>query len=156
AIRAGDDRQWVQNGNAKLLGRSIRSDTADPVPRFLGEPEVAVRARGDGARLAVSVGQTELGDGASRRIEAADGAEAALGEPEPAVGPGDDPGRLAIGGEWELRHSARCGDVPDSALRFLAEPDGPVGAYGQRRRNVLVGQREFRHLPDGVDVRDPI
>jgi hypothetical protein len=111
----------------------------------LGEPEVAVRARGDLDRLAQASRDRELSDG-SRRRDAADLPDE-LREPEVCVGPGHDASREAPRRrERELRQLAAPADASDPAPVLLGKPEALVRPRGNvNRRAPDNRKRDLRH-----------
>src|SRR3954452_10108127 len=76
--------------------RRRRRQPADSVAPTLGEPDPAVRSRGQSERFASGLRQGELGDVAGKR-DPADLVAERLGDPEPAIHSGRDGLRLAPG-----------------------------------------------------------
>src|SRR6266702_3223964 len=111
----------------------LRGDAPNLVPLGLGEPQVAIRPRGDAQRLAAKFVPTPRGQGEHGIVatggETLDAIPKGQGEPQIAIRPGSDLLRLAaIRGPavllWqrELGDSPAGHDTPDLVRITLGEP----------------------------------
>src|SRR6266567_4298083 len=138
----------------------LRGDAPNLVPLGLGEPQVAIRPRGDAQRLAAKFVPTPRGQGEHGIVatggETLDAIPKGQGEPQIAIGPGRDAERPAKG-NGELGDKARSGDAPNLVDIEFCEPEVAIRPDRDALRQAArCGDEEFGDAATGSETPDDV